>query len=324
MVDFPLISVIIPVYRAEKWLDACVQSVVSQQWDNLEVILVDDGSPDGSGALCDRWTAKDSRIRVIHKENGGPSTARNAALDVAKGSHFLFVDSDDVLDSRILRKLYDCLTDTGADIAACEIAHLFDDEPSAFTCEDEVQVYTPREVITQMWYQHAFIPSGCAKLYKREIFDELRFRPGLIFEDADLMHQIYWKANKIVYTPSKMYGYIHRTGSESITTRPFSMKDLDILSVADGVLDFAQTNAPDLLNAAYAYITTVAMRIVLNAPNEARYAQGVARAKELLSQYGRQVLKDKNLRKKNRYALLLYFYCRPLMRVAYKFINRWK
>ena len=319
----PLISIIIPVYRAEKWMDACMDSIVNQQWQHLEIILVNDGSPDGSGKLCDQWAARDSRIRVIHKENGGPSTARNAGLDIARGSYVLFVDSDDVLDIRICTKLYECLCASGAEIACCEIAHLFDDEPRAFTCENEMQVYTPEQVISMMWYQHGFIPSGCAKLYKREIFDTLRFRPGLIFEDADLMHQIYWKAEKIAYTPSKMYGYIHRTGSESITTRPFSMRDMDILTVADGVLEFAR-KAPQLMAAAQAYVTTVAMRIVLNAPKKPQYDQGIRRAKKLLKQYGKQVLKDKNLRKKNRYALMLYYYCRPMMGVAYKFINRWK
>ena len=323
MGNLPLISVIIPAYKAEKWLDPCVDSVVNQQWQQLEIILVNDGSPDGTGQKCDQWAARDSRIQVIHKENGGPSTARNGGLDIATGRYVLFVDSDDVLDPRLCTKLYDCLCSSEADIACCEIAHLFDDEPSAFTCVDEMQVYSPEQVITMMWYQHGFIPSGCAKLYKREIFNELRFRPGLIFEDADLMHKIYWKAGKIVYTPSKMYGYIHRTGGESITTRPFSMRDMDILTVADGVLEFA-AKAPQLMTAANAYVTTVAMRIVLNAPKDAQYKPGIRRAKTLLKQYGKQVLKDRNLRQKNRYALMLYFYCRPMMGVAYKFINRWK
>ena len=119
MQNEPLISVIVPVYKAEPYLDRCVQSIVDQTYKNLEIILVDDGSPDNSQALCDAWAAKDSSIRVIHKENGGVASARNVGLDNAVGQYISFVDSDDWIDSTMIAILAENIERCGADISGC-------------------------------------------------------------------------------------------------------------------------------------------------------------------------------------------------------------
>ena len=120
MTDLPLISVVVPVYRVEKYLDHCIQSIAAQTYPNLEILLVDDGSPDGSGAICDRWAEKDSRIRVFHKQNAGAGAARNTALDAAAGELIAFVDSDDYLQPNMYAHLYGLMKD-GVDIAECVI-----------------------------------------------------------------------------------------------------------------------------------------------------------------------------------------------------------
>lgn len=299
-----------------------MQSICGQTYSNLEIILVDDGSPDGCPALCDAWAQRDCRIRVVHKENGGLSSARNAGLDIMTGKYVMFVDSDDVLDREICRHLYHILIADDGDIAICEPVHVFPGETPAFTHNTQSESYEPDGAICQMWYQRSFLPSAWAKLYKAEFFQTLRFTQGILYEDIDVMHLVFCQAKKIIYTPAELYGYMHREGS--ITTTAFRLRDLDILKIADKILCFAKQTAPQLLPAAKAYSVVAALRVVLNAPDTAAFAQGHHQAKTLLKQYGKEVLRDANIRKKTRYGLLLYFYCRPLMKMIYKRINRWK
>lgn len=320
MSRLPLISIIVPVYNVSAYLDRTLQSIVNQSYKELEIILVNDGSTDNSGQLCDRWAEKDARIRVVHQENGGPSRARNAALDIAQGEFILLCDSDDLVSPEMCRTLYEALGE-GGDIAVCDYVHIFPDTDYRFTVSDQREVMDPETVIRKMWYQTGFMPSACAKLYRKKIFRELRFTPGLIFEDIDLLHEIFHAADAIVYTPSALYGYVHR--ENSITTTPFSKRDLDIFRVTERILTFAQAH-PSLRPAAEAYAATAALRIYLNAPSDPVYTEGVAQAKKLLSAYGKTVMKDPQVRRKNKVALRLYFLCKPLLRFAYKHINRWK
>lgn len=322
MAQQPLISVIVPVYKVEQYLDRCVESVLAQTYTNLEVILVDDGSPDNSGALCDAWAQKDDRIRAVHKPNGGLSSARNVGLDHATGEYVQFLDSDDVIHPAMCGILLAALTDNDARIAACEVAHTFEGDAPAYTVEGELEVLSSTEAISRMWYQTGFFPSACTKLYRRDLFDAHRFAEGLLFEDVEIMHKLLWAAERVVCTSARLYGYMHR--NDSITTARFTVRDLDILAIADDLLAFAREQAPGLLGAARAYAVTAAMRVQLNAPKTPELADGRARARAMLKEFGGGVIKDKNTRRKTRYALLLYFGCRPLLCFLYKRIDRWK
>lgn len=316
----PVISVIVPVYNVSKYLDRCMNSLVNQTYKNLEIILVDDGSTDNSGTLCDLWAEKDSRIQVIHRKNNGLSQARNTGLDAATGDYITFVDSDDVLSPQLCQVLYDALGGD-ADISICDAEHIFEDKPYVFSISDDCETMNARQAILQLWYQKGFLPSAWGKLYRRHLFDGKQFTVGRIFEDIDIMHELFFDAKKIVYTHSRLYGYVHREGS--ITTKAFCPRDLDILLVVDKILHFA-SDKPELLSAAKAYAVAAALRVYLNAPKTAEFQEGTDRAKALLAQYGRQVMKDPNIRKKNRCALILYFFCPAVMPLVYKSVNRWK
>lgn len=315
----PLISLVIPVYNVEQYLDACMESVLAQTYKNLEIILVDDGAKDNSGAMCDAWAQKDSRIRVIHKVNGGLSSARNAGIDVATGEYLIFLDSDDVISPKHCQVLFDALGD--ADIAVCDPVHIFPGQPWEYADATETVTLTSDEAICAMWYQTSFLPSAWAKLYKRELFATRRFTVGRLYEDIDVMHEIFHDAKSIVYTNACLYGYLHR--ENSITTKAFGKRDLDILIIADKILEFVQ-DKPALLDAAKAYAVTAALRVYLNAPQTEELQEGIQKSKTLIDQFGKDVKHNPHIRKKNRYALTLYFVCKPLMRFAYKFINRWK
>lgn len=322
MAKTPIISVIVPVYKVELYLDRCVESILAQTYTALDIILVDDGSPDNSGAMCDEWARKDDRVRVIHKENGGLSDARNFGLNVATGEYIVFIDSDDVIHPDMFRVLLQAMQETDAQIATCEVTHTFEGDAPAYTCDGDLTVLTPSEAIERLWYQTGFYPSACTKMYNRNVFSSHRFEKGLLFEDVEIMHKLLWSAERIVHTPAKLYGYMHRR--DSITTARFTARDLDILEIADRMLAFAEETAPLLCGAAQAYAVTAAMRVELNAPKTAEFIDGRAKAQKWLKEFGFAVLRDKKTRRKTRYALLLYFACRPLLRAVYKRVDRWK
>lgn len=317
-----LISVIIPVYNVEAYLDDCMDNVVNQSYKNLEIILVDDGATDFSGVMCDQWQERDPRVRVIHKTNGGLSSARNAGLAAASGDYITFVDSDDLLDLDICKVLYEDMHDNNADIAICDASHIFDRTQVSFPKGTQKRILTKQEAIEELWYQKSFLPSVWGKLYRKKVFQDVPFTQGIHFEDLDIMHLLLWQAERIVYRKDCLYGYVHR--ENSITTGQFSLRDMDIITITEKILTFAQEQDQVLIPAAEAYAVTAAMRIELNAPQEEQYAEGRKWAHQTMERLGKKVLKDRNIRKKTYFGLMLYFYCRPLMNLVYKKVNRWK
>lgn len=222
-----LISVIVPVYKVEKYLDQCVESIVNQTYTNLEIILVDDGSPDQCGAMCDRWCKKDSRIRVIHKKNGGLSDARNAGLGVAIGAYVAFVDSDDVIAPDMLKKLLLAIRQKQAEIAECNYICFEYVIPAIKVGKGETVDYTPDEALDFLLSEDKFKYTVWNKLYQRKIFDTLRFEEGRIHEDVFFTYQAFGGSHKIVKVEEPLYYYRQRSGS--IMGRKFSLRNLDSL-----------------------------------------------------------------------------------------------
>lgn len=317
-----LISIIIPVYNVSKYLDRCMGCIVNQTYKNLEIILVDDGSKDDSGDKCDTWVKTDNRISVIHKQNGGLSSARNTGLDIARGEYIMFVDSDDVLALDIVENLYIKCIQNNSDISICEVKHVFGEEKVTYDEEDHCRVFEPEEAIIEMWYQKSFLPSAWGKLYKRELFKKIRFTENRLFEDIDIMHELFWESKKIVYSTARLYGYVHR--ENSITTSKFSKRDLDILIIAEKLIEFSKDKSVQMRKAAEAYATVAAFRVYLNAPDTKEFQEGINKAKDILLKFGNSVRQDKNIRKKHLYALYLYALCRPMMRWIYNKVDRWK
>lgn len=172
-----LISVIIPVYKVEKYLDECIQSVINQTYKNLEIILVDDGSPDNCGKICDEYAKKDNRIKVIHKENGGLSSARNAGLDIARGEYISFIDSDDYVSKDFIKNM--SIQMANADLIICGMKNVYKEDEK---CDEKENVVIKNETLTFIEANQKLIKpkneiyvTACNKLYRRELFDNLRF-----------------------------------------------------------------------------------------------------------------------------------------------------
>lgn len=217
-----LISIIIPIYKVEQYLCRCLDSVVNQTYTNLEIILVDDGSPDNCPQICDEYAAKDKRITVIHKKNGGLSDARNAGLDICKGEYIYFLDSDDVLPLNCIYTLFKMITKEDAEIASSSYIEFKDDVqlPKELSHNATYSVINGSEVLVLLCKDNPpGIMSSCMKIYKKECFDDIRFPKGKLYEDARINYKIYHKCKKFCYTHSPLYYYRIHEGSIMANTK---------------------------------------------------------------------------------------------------------
>lgn len=210
-----LVSVIIPVYKVELYLDRCVQSVVDQSYKNLEIILVDDGSPDDCPRMCDEWTLKDERIKVIHKENGGLGFARNDGIEVSHGAYIMFVDSDDYLHTDAVRVLYDRLIADGSDMAVGKHVDVYETgtKNDNFCKWMKDDVITPRDILTYLGDKNYISVVAWGKLYRRHIFDEIRFPFNRSAEDLWVFPQVVEKCEKISVVDAVVCYYYQRSTS---------------------------------------------------------------------------------------------------------------
>ena len=187
MKDEPLISIIIPVFNVERYLERCVESVLGQTYRHLEIFLVDDGSTDSSGEICEHLKKKDARIKVIHKINGGLSDARNAALDIVRGEWITFIDSDDWVEKKYVECLYEKAVKTNSQISIGSFV-----TTSGATRTEEKELYNivmdNEEAISNLLYQKYYTTSAWGKLYKSELFDKIRFPVGKLYEDVETIY----------------------------------------------------------------------------------------------------------------------------------------
>ena len=211
------ISVIVPVYNVKLYLHKCVDSILNQTYQNIEVLLIDDGSTDGSSDICDSYTEKDSRIKVVHKKNGGLSSARNTGLDMATGEYILFVDSDDYIDIEMIRRLYDALVKTGADMSVCNIRMVGVDGLTTFPYPENV--VRDEEMDEALYWRKVYEPNAICyvvawnKLYQKHIWEKNRYPVGKLNEDEYVLHQILQKCRKITGISYVGYNYVIREDS---------------------------------------------------------------------------------------------------------------
>ena len=208
-----LISVIVPIYGVEKYLNKCVESLVNQTYSNLEIVLVDDGSPDNCGKICDEWAEKDTRIKVVHKENGGLSDARNAGLAVATGAYVSFIDSDDYVELTFIEKLYTALSQNNADIAECATRYVTETGEELKVREATDGIYEPIIALEKLVQEKGLYQTVWNKLYTKEVVGDILFAKGKYNEDEFWTYKIFDRANKIVSVSDVLYNYLQRGSS---------------------------------------------------------------------------------------------------------------
>ena len=244
MQNLPLISVIVPVYRVETYLDACVASVLSQTYENLELILIEDGSPDRSGEICDAWAAKDPRVRVIHKENGGGGLARNVGLDAARGELIAFVDSDDYIAPGMFVYLYRLLQQ-GADIAECGYMDVTEDGAAFPEGENAVAFVTAEEALRENIYDTHFRQLIWNKLYRREMIGDIRFPVGTKIDDEFFTYKVLGNAKKLARSEKVCYAYRQQAGS--VMHEKYSLRRLEGLHAKAERLAYLKERFPVLV-----------------------------------------------------------------------------
>ncbi len=231
-----LISVIVPIYNMEDYLIKCIESIINQTYKKLEIILVDDGSTDNCGIICDAYKLIDSRIKVIHKSNGGLSSARNAGLDIATGSLIGFVDSDDYLESTMYEKLKNNMDYYQSDISVCNFYHVKNGKREPSMKKLPSNIAEGKNKFDNM--HNEYIPYGMFawnKLFKRELFDNIRYPDGKIYEDIYITCDLLEKANRVSYTLEPLYNYVFRDGS---ICNSFTINHFDKISSINNNIKF--------------------------------------------------------------------------------------
>lgn len=316
----PKISIIIPVYNVKGYLADCLNSVLGQSFADFEVILVNDGSTDGSGDICDKFAAEDKRIRVIHKQNGGLAQTRNVGLDAAIGEAVTFVDSDDLIEPESLAALYKCMCDEGADIVMGSMLRFAPDGATRpYTRMDKRLELCGKDMLCRVLEGSGLNISACAGLYRRHIFDSLRFPEGLICEDWYVMPSIYLAAEKAIFLPVPWYRY--RVNDASIMGALQTKGNKDVLTVAQQVLNEIKAADAELyVRTRWYNLKRVWKWVGIFYANGVKRQNGefLADTRALLRKYWPELRADKRVGLKEKIGIFSFCYCEPLCTLLYK------
>jgi len=251
-----LISVIVPVYNTEKYLNRCVDSIIAQTYKNIEVYLIDDGSNDNSGLICDEYQKKDNRIKVIHKENGGQGVARNVALDECSGEYIYFVDSDDWIEKNAIELMLKSCKENNAQICVCGVNYYNGAYSRTKIIYQDEKIFSGEEILLEYLTTTNI---GCTlwdKLYHKSLFDNVRFPNLRSTEDTYLMHTLLGKCKRAVYVPKALYVQYIRPGSTENSR--FSLKKMALIDANLNLQKYIETNHPSLYPVVkYKYINSL-------------------------------------------------------------------
>ncbi len=318
----PLVSVIVPIYKVENFLRECIESIIAQTYKNLEIILVDDGSPDNCGAICDEYAQKDDRIKVIHKQNGGLSDARNAGLKVFKGDYVVFVDSDDYMPGYAIEYMFNLSVANDADMVIGGTEKFNENTGeiiwSTYNGTENIQIFDKLEAMKD------FFINGCAswaRLYKRKVHENLFFPYGEINEDEAIVLSVIDNCEKIVKSNYVVYNYRYR--DNSITSVDFNKNKLAWYDHCENNLKYIESNYPDLTDVAKSrcFVSVLYFLEVLSQCDKKLYNDLILKFKKILKQNYAGILKNKfvSLRIKlelsiiNIFGLNVYAMCKKII-----------
>ena len=302
-----IVSVIIPIYNVQDYLARCIDSVLAQTYTDLEIILVDDGSHDTSGDICDDYDLKYRNVRVIHKANGGLSDARNAGLDVAQGQYVTFIDADDYVHPRFVEALLHTIETTGAQIAACTWQELKDgDTPREANVHNaQCKTFTQEQAISTVFYQGELNHSACSRLFDRQLFHDLRFPAGALYEDLAIIYPLLRKVEKVALLKAPMYYYMHRAGS--ITTT-MSLRRTHVLDHLEALERQVENEAPQHLPAVRSRHMSACFNMLRLMPaRDPKWQDTKDRCWLYIKNMRFLCIKDPRVRIKNKVAILLSF-----------------
>ena len=319
-----LISVIVPIYNVEEYLTRCLDSIENQTYDNLEIILVNDGSTDTCGIICDNYAQKDKRIKVIHKKNGGLSDARNVGLNIMQGDYVTCIDSDDFISNYYIENLWKALNFGDSDIAISSFVNYFEGDkiPDPFLVQEkQIEVLNRKELYRRLLYQDKIDISAWGKLYKTKLFNNVRYPVGKLYEDLLTTYRLLEQAEKIACIANIDYYYFQR--STSIAKTSFSEKKMDAINNMKELMDYVIVNYPELEDAAICrYFSTVCNILFLI--NENEFKEQRLYLWNEIKRYRRKIISDPYGRKKARLAAAISYTGYHTMLHIYKKLKGFK
>lgn len=320
-----LISVIVPVYNTEEFLRTCVQSITAQTYTNIEIILVDDGSSDNSGLICDQLAGEDGRIKVLHKQNGGAAMARYDALRIAGGKYCTFIDSDDCVDSDCIEILYNAICEFSAQLATCGSREVSFDktETNLFTFDSGIVCVSREETFNMIFYKKKVSTALCGKMFITDILKSIKPKEFKLGEDSYVCIKYILLCNRIVHTGVAKYSYIQRRNSAVHTL--VGEKRYDYVCLYDSFNDDFNSVCP---NARNAYINKLVednfVTYLSLSEDKAQSGDKISHIEDNIKKYRKQIIKDGNAELRTRAACLLSYFGMPTVGMCYKIFDKIK
>lgn len=317
-----MISVLVPVYNVEKYLRRCLDSILKQTYADYEVVLVDDGSTDQSGAICDQYASEHKHIRVIHQKNAGLAQVRNVSLANAEGEFITFVDSDDAIEEAYLETLMTDLEQTGSDVSICSWSEVTDEgvrrELSWDRKEEGLQVWSTENAVKTLLYQKGIDNNSWGKLYRRSVIENIVFPRGRHYEDIAVTYQILLNAKRVCYRPDALY--LYTTNTSGISQSAFTPKRMDLIDMAEGLYQDIEKRYENYLCAARARLFRAYIHVYLQIPSRKEFTVYRKRVSCGIRKHCFRVLSDCDAKKGTRMAAMIA--C--IHPVFLRMLNRWR
>lgn len=309
-----LISVVVPVYNVEVYLKECLDSICRQTYSNLEILLVDDGSTDSSGKICDEYAKRDFRIRVIHKRNGGLSDARNTATKVARGKYIAYIDSDDYIEISYLEKLARLINKYNAQIAVCRFRYVWGNYCDAPDGKNQELVFDKHEAMRVLLEEREFGHFAHQKLYLAEIAKAHLYPVGKIYEDVATTYKMFVDADIVAYTQEQLYYYRQRPGSiiSSVNKRNF-----DVMEHVDAIQSYVATEFPDLLPYTNNLKTFYYLHTFARLPDDKAYAPIRSRIDQYIKNNRKKLIRAAYMSQRLKAQIILYSVSKRLYKAVW-------
>lgn len=315
-----LISVIIPVYNVENYLERCIDSVINQSYKNIEILLIDDGSSDKSGIICDKYATKDDRIITIHNKNQGLSKTRNYGIEISKGKFITFIDSDDYIDKDFIKNTYNALIENNVDLGITKLKVSYKNEIPKLRKDNKSKIINSKKALEEMLYTDMYYISTCGKLYRKKLFDDIRFPNNQLFEDVNTTYKLIDQAKKVYCTNNEYYVYFVR--NNSITTQNFNNKQLDLIKATEEMTNDIINKYQDLIEGAnrrkvYSRISTLCRVITSKGNNEELEKELINYIKE-----NKEVIKYKETPLRDKIAIRCILISKRLFKILWKILKK--
>lgn len=316
-----LISVIIPIYNVMNYLSYCIDSVIAQDYSNIEIILVNDGSTDKSLEICNYYKEKDNRIIVVDKKNGGLSDARNAGLEIARGKYVVFIDGDDFVSDNFVSYLYNLMVSNNADISSCKFKTVYNYDKIMHIKNEFNVILTPKESLSAMVnYDDCFLPNVCNKMFDIKLFDNVRFPTGKIYEDMIPLAKLIINSTKVVKGSEENYYYYQR--AESISNRNFSLKEIDHINLSKELIEVIKIKYDELIPEFTCFYLLNAMDVCNKMIRSKKYIQNIICDVQNDIEKNKFIIKKSNLKLIKKMQLFLFKKNFKFYSLIYKIIKR--